>query len=1079
MTKTPNPIQNSSQILKCDDGLRPYQKEAKRNIYKAWDEVQSVMFQMPTGTGKTVLFASIIRELDRFHVLRGARPIRVLVVAHRDELIEQASNHLNKNGIEHGIIKGPSRKNYYKNVQVGSINTVTFPSREKEIRDLYFDYIIIDEAHRSNAPSYRKLWDYYPDAKFLGVTATPCRLDGEGLNKLYQRLIVSPSIKEFISNSYLSKYKYYSIKATAEEAVALKSIKKFDFGDYDPSELERKFDTGCIRARLYDAYEKHAFGKKGIIYAIKRNHAKHICEDFQKHGISAVCIDSKTKDSLRKDLVRKFREGEVQVLVNVDIFSEGFDCPDVEFIQLARPTQSLTKYLQQVGRGLRVTKQKTECVILDNVGMYERFGFPDADRDWNKLFEGREKSVRVLTEGETEREYRERNTNEGNEEMVLLQGEDNTIGPDLIIPVLNSENVKEYASAIGYMPSNGLFYVNDKLYDYALTPEFTVMITEIDVNINHIKSWYQKRCIDDYQEALEEEIDKDAAYEKAFYFGYSSIVMMDYWRRADAVKVVGWIKPTSPLFSDLLQHKVRFEYIDYFGGEQCAIGVKSNNGTIIYDFGGNQVTSHSSILATKSTITSEIRMWTGNTFSLCNIKFRNTGLGIIVMHRLSDKNFYLCYANSDLGRLLTTNHLLYFANITPDQFLIYDKVHKKLKAFTIEGISLSHEYQKRQNFENELYEHALKKINKAKDKQRVIASPDDAELSSYYTESSLASLLEYIEFTKKTTEVITDDEEETLDDIDEVLEAESERQSFKLPDIADVGFSQFLRIVEYPIQEVIFESNGRYFDYIILPNFNILLFEVILDNDVLEEGYAESYETNWRSPFYHYWEEDVVFTVIAEIAPSSPLYNYFICHDIHLEIKLFGNNLCAIVNHKDENNLEYYNILGQYCSYPSDPDFCSNFFNVAPALKAIQPSREYGAAFSTATEYYKLGVWLVKTADDYIAVIKDSDLGQRLTYIKEQSESFYLKSVENQLWYFDHVSGFAKFYKNGILLEDADQLGASNVADEIKKIEDVFLHRIINSNHSKTRSQLQKILPYLDKDSFPRYSEFERFSHQD
>ena len=128
MTKTPNPIQNSSQILKCDDGLRPYQKEAKRNIYKAWDEVQSVMFQMPTGTGKTVLFASIIRELDRFHVLKGGRPIRVLVVAHRDELIEQASNHLSKNGIDHGIIKGSPKKNYYKNLRL------TFQAAKKDGR---------------------------------------------------------------------------------------------------------------------------------------------------------------------------------------------------------------------------------------------------------------------------------------------------------------------------------------------------------------------------------------------------------------------------------------------------------------------------------------------------------------------------------------------------------------------------------------------------------------------------------------------------------------------------------------------------------------------------------------------------------------------------------------------------------------------------------------------------------------------------------------------------------------------------------------------------------------------------------
>ena len=126
----------------------------------------------------------------------------------------------------------------------------------------------------------------------------------------------------------------------------------------------------------------------GVLAHFNIAHANHICQEYEHAGYKAVSIDSKTPAAERKELVDKFKKSEIDIIVNVDIFSEGFDCPDIEFIQLARPTRSLVKYLQQVGRGLRPTENKQNCVILDNVGMYSRFGLPDARRYWNHHFVG-------------------------------------------------------------------------------------------------------------------------------------------------------------------------------------------------------------------------------------------------------------------------------------------------------------------------------------------------------------------------------------------------------------------------------------------------------------------------------------------------------------------------------------------------------------------------------------------------------------------------------------------------------------------------------------------------------------------
>lgn len=185
-------------------------------------------------------------------------------------------------------------------------------------------------------------------------------------------------------------------------------------------------DTVQIRARLLDSYKKIANGKKGIIYSISRKHSDHICEEYKKAGINIVKIDSLTPRDERKMYVQRFKNGQIDIIVNVDIFSEGFDCPDIEFIQLARPTKSLVKYLQQVGRGLRPTMGKSNCIILDNVGSSNEFGLPDSNRDWNLYFIGdsSEKQKASTKTSNSSSTVKERSIEEGNDYLYLVESID-------------------------------------------------------------------------------------------------------------------------------------------------------------------------------------------------------------------------------------------------------------------------------------------------------------------------------------------------------------------------------------------------------------------------------------------------------------------------------------------------------------------------------------------------------------------------------------------------------------------------------------------------------------------------------
>lgn len=455
-----------NEFCQKDITLRDYQQLAKEEIFSKWNSVDNILYQMPTGTGKTRLFTSIIRDISIWG-LRHNINYRILIIAHRSELIEQSSRSLDKYRIKHGVLAGTmkDKRDLTQAIQVASIQTITHPANQCLIDDLKFDFIIIDEAHHAVANSYQKLWEYCPDAKKLGVTATPWRMNNSGFAQIFDAYIPSMSIKDFIQKGWLATYQYYSIPTSSELVKSIESIREFDIeGDYKNSALVEVCDTSRIRAQLYDSYEKNVLGKKGIIYSISREHSEHICLQYRSRGVAIENIDSKTPAKVREKVIQAFRNGEIDIIVNVDIFSEGFDCPDIEFIQLARPTKSLVKYIQQVGRGLRKNGDK-KCIILDNVGMYSRFGLPDEERDWESFFYGEEKES-TSTKGYSRnngslREYVETDLSEGNEEMILIQ--------DLEVPKVVEDVAEEVSTEISVVSTEDVpTHTTDIIYHFSI-----------------------------------------------------------------------------------------------------------------------------------------------------------------------------------------------------------------------------------------------------------------------------------------------------------------------------------------------------------------------------------------------------------------------------------------------------------------------------------------------------------------------------------------------------------------------------------------------------------------------------------
>ena len=457
--------------------LFDYQEDMKSRIEKALCLHRSVMAQMPTGTGKTYLLTAVI---DSF--VRANSKAKVWIVAHRRELVSQIDETVRK---FHSYSSATS--SLLSSVKAMSIQWLMKHYDEIEEEP---GLIVIDEAHHALAKTYKEMWERFPKAKFLGLTATPCRLNGKGFTDLFDVLVQSWSVPEFISKGRLATYDFVSIKSDSVTQRLIDSLQKRGAdGDYQNKEMDMLLNKKPSIERLYRSLEEFGKDRKGIVYAINISHANAIAEFYREHGIAAVAIDSKTPSSLRKELIERFKASSntsqyfskthpssltlkggstafpkplspqgtgdvtalrcseplrskvggpskvspdcagwdrlgatclrpadgaadrladgaapIQVLVNVDIFSEGFDCPDVEFVQLARPTLSLAKYLQMVGRGLRVAKGKKNCVIIDNVGLYRVFGLPSQVWNWNAMFEGKLK-VGKKKETAKEREF--------------------------------------------------------------------------------------------------------------------------------------------------------------------------------------------------------------------------------------------------------------------------------------------------------------------------------------------------------------------------------------------------------------------------------------------------------------------------------------------------------------------------------------------------------------------------------------------------------------------------------------------------------------------------------------------------
>lgn len=358
--------------------LFDYQENMKERIEKALRLHRSVMAQMPTGTGKTYLLTAVIDSFVSNNPME-----KVWIVAHRRELVSQIDETVRK----FHSYSASNTSSLLSSVKAMSIQWLMRHYDEIEEEP---GMIVIDEAHHALAKTYKEMWERFPKAKFLGLTATPCRLNGKGFTDLFDVLVQSWSVPEFISKGRLATYDFVSIKSNGVTQRLIDSLQKRGAdGDYQNKEMDMLLNKKPSIEKLYRSLEEYGKDRKGIVYAINISHAQKITKLYQEHGVKAIAIDSKTPATERQQDIEAFKKGDIQVLVNVDIFSEGFDCPNVEFVQLARPTLSLAKYLQMVGRGLRVAKGKKNCVIIDNVGLYRVFGLPSQVWNWKATFEGK------------------------------------------------------------------------------------------------------------------------------------------------------------------------------------------------------------------------------------------------------------------------------------------------------------------------------------------------------------------------------------------------------------------------------------------------------------------------------------------------------------------------------------------------------------------------------------------------------------------------------------------------------------------------------------------------------------------
>ena len=348
--------------------LRDYQQQAINDIREAFRAgSRSVLLQLPTGGGKTVIFSEACR-------LATSKGNSVLILVHRRELVDQASDKLTRIGVDHGIICAGYKPRVSK-VQVASVQTL---ARRLKLQPFTPQLIIIDEAHHcTKANTWGKVLNYWSKARLIGVTATPCRLDGKGLKHIFDTLITGPSVAELTAAGHLSPAKLWAPPARIDL-----SKLKTRAGDYVAEQAGEAMSDKTIIGDVVAHYKRHADGVPAIAFCCNVYHAEIVARDLRANGISARTLFGSTPKPARASTVQDFADGRVQVLVTVDVVSEGFDCPAAGAALLLRPTKSEALYLQQVGRVLRPWSGKSHAIVLDHVGNIRQHGFPDEEREW-------------------------------------------------------------------------------------------------------------------------------------------------------------------------------------------------------------------------------------------------------------------------------------------------------------------------------------------------------------------------------------------------------------------------------------------------------------------------------------------------------------------------------------------------------------------------------------------------------------------------------------------------------------------------------------------------------------------------
>jgi superfamily II DNA or RNA helicase len=361
--------------------LRPYQEAAIQGLRDAFAaDYHSPLLVLPTGGGKTVCFSYLTSRLQ-------AAGKRVVILVHRDELVDQVSETLSRFDVAHGYIAAGRMYDRRHRVHVASVQTLA----RRMDRVAVPDYVICDEAHHCiGASTWGRVvaeWrSKLPSLRLIGVTATPERLSGEGLGEVFDEMVLGPTTRELVDLGALSEYRLF---APAQQ-LDLSGVKS-RMGDFVKGEVAARVDKPAIIGSAVGEYRKRMDGQPAVAFCVSIEHAEHVAEQFRAQGYRAAKLDGTMERSLRKGIVSDFGRGAINVLTSVDVISEGFDVPGIVGAILLRPTQSLGLYLQQVGRALRTAPGKPHAVILDHVGNSSRHGLPDDPREWSLLGRGERK----------------------------------------------------------------------------------------------------------------------------------------------------------------------------------------------------------------------------------------------------------------------------------------------------------------------------------------------------------------------------------------------------------------------------------------------------------------------------------------------------------------------------------------------------------------------------------------------------------------------------------------------------------------------------------------------------------------